>query len=193
MATRVHSSGIGGARPAYLVFAFDCCGDHREARVAIPGLEIELWRPSMMRLIPPGPRQAPLFLWWLLHHARAFANRDYSALIIRDGRRVVHRSMIFPRYFAFPFMEAGDLQVGNTWTAPDYRGKGLATTAIRAVMERRWRDGRRIWYVASATNTASLAVAHGAGLVPVGRAMRRSRGVRALGGYSLAGDIDSTS
>jgi len=150
-----------------------------------PEFRIELWRPSLMQLIPPGESEKPLYLWWLFHHGRAFSNREYGALIVHHHGSVVHRSMIFPRYFTFPFMARNDLQVGHTWTAPAYRGRGLATAAIREVLDRKAAPHRRIWYICDDSNGASAAVARAAGMHQLARAERRSRGVKAFGYYAL--------
>jgi len=138
-----------------------------------------------MQLIPPGESEKPLYLWWLFHHGRAFSNREYGALIVHHHGSVVHRSMIFPRYFTFPFMARNDLQVGHTWTAPAYRGRGLATAAIREVLDRKAAPHRRIWYICDDSNGASAAVARAAGMHQLARAERRSRGVKAFGYYAL--------
>jgi RimJ/RimL family protein N-acetyltransferase len=169
----------------YLVFVADC-DRPRDARARLtPDLRIELWRPSLTRLIPPGDRETTLYLWWLFHHGRAFSNREYGALIIHHDGIVVHRSMIFPRYFTFPFMARNDLQIGHTWTAPTHRGQGLATAAIREVLDRTALPRRRIWYICDDSNATSAAVARAAGMHQLARAERRSRGLKAFGYYSL--------
>ena len=93
------------------------------------GYSIEIWRPSWRRIVPPtlGPKFA---LWWALHTGALFTNRDYAVLIIRRNGRAVHRTCLIPKYFRWPFMKDGDLQISSTWTHPDHRCLGLATYAL---------------------------------------------------------------
>src|SRR5437868_9514403 len=90
------------------------------------GMRVVLWRPSPLEATPPGVKGVAFKIWWAFHHFRIFANRAYALMLIYDGDRLVHRSGVYPRYFRFPFMSDQDLQIGNTWTDPQYRGKGLA-------------------------------------------------------------------
>ena len=86
--------------------------------------------------MPPGMHGVPFGVWWIFHNLHLFANRGYAILVIYDGDRLIHRSCVFPRYPRFPFMRDSDLQIGDTWTDPSYRGRGIATLAIREVLIR---------------------------------------------------------
>jgi RimJ/RimL family protein N-acetyltransferase len=168
------------------------CEDSTRIAVAEPplGSAFECWRPSLARIFPPPTRDPALVAFWALHQARGFPISAYSAIIARIGGHVVHRSMVYPRYFAFPFMGPNDLQIGNTSTSPEFRGQGLAVAAIAAASTFFGSVGRRIWYVASVENTTSCRVAERAGLRLVGSAVHHSRfGLRQLGGYSLVAPI----
>lgn len=148
--------------------------------------QIELWRPSLTNWRPegmPGARNA--LIWALFHHARIFANRDYSILLIRRGRHVIHRSFVFPGWFRFPFMEREDLQVGDTWTEPTERGRGLATCGLTAVVQSP-ALARRIWYIVDESHGSSVRVAKKCGFVLYGAGRRQSRwGLRGLGSFVL--------
>ena len=142
---------------------------------ALPaGYRAEYWTPAPLRLMPPGPRSYKQWLIGLAHLARVLGGRDYGAVILRHGTEVVHRSSVFPAYFAFPFMGAADVQVGGTWTSARHRGRGLARAAIALALERQ-PPGRRVWYVVERGNAPSLRVGLGAGLRVVARATRRAR------------------
>lgn len=140
-----------------------------------PGVTSLLWRPGLTRVIPPPVRERALVAFWAYHHARAFANRDYSAVLVLVNGRVAHRSMVYPKYFAFPFMAPEDIQVGNTLTLVEFRGRGLATFALREAARLLRCPGRNIWYVADKANVASCRVAKHAGLSLVATATRRDR------------------
>jgi RimJ/RimL family protein N-acetyltransferase len=148
--------------------------------------ESELWRPTLWTFTPPDVRGAAFQVWWLFHTAHVFANRDYALLLIRSRGRVVHRSGVYPRYFRFPFMNSRDLQVGDTWTAPDHQGRGLATFALQEIVRRLGQPGRRFWYLTDSENTASCRVAERAGFNLYGIGDRTSPfGMRILGRYRL--------
>lgn len=161
------------------------------------GYRFELWRPSLLRVRPREDRRPVLIAWWAFHHLRIFANREYAQLLIYHGAALVHRSAIFPRYARFPFMGPRDIQIGDTWTRPDQRGRGLAGSAIRWIVDQLSQPDRTIWYVAEAENLASIRAAERGGLRPVGECIRTKRlGLRLLGAFILTGAprgaLDST-
>lgn len=143
-----------------------------------------LWRPGIGSLVPSGISKVPLAAWWFFHYLRVFYNRDYAMFVIYDGDKVVHRSGVFPGYFRFPFMTKDDLQIGDTWTLPEYRGRGLASFAIRAITGACRRPGRTFWYVVDQDNLASIRAVEKASFVKIGEGIRTKRfGLRALGAY----------
>lgn len=156
---------------------------------AIRGLQVVLWRPSATEIVPAGVSGAVFKVWWAFHQLRVFANRAYSLLLIYDGERLVHRSGVFPRYYRFPFMGDHDLQIGDTWTDPVYRGRGLAQAAIVHIAGAVREPGRALWYLAEAGNEASVGVIERAGFTLVGAGVRTTRlGLRALGQFRLSAE-----
>ena len=145
-------------------------------------LVTELWRPSIRRVGPRGMDLLPAGAWWVMHHSRMFRNQGYAQLLVWDGGKLVHRSCIFPGWFRFPFMEASDLQVGDTWTAPSHRGAGLATYALKYIVAGEPGPGPVYWYVTAKTNKESIRVAEKAGFELAGEGVRT-----APLGISLAG------
>ncbi len=127
------------------------------AAVTLPnGYSCEMWRPELLRLVPKGLPFFPFAVWWILHMMHVFANRAYGVFVIRHDNRIVHRSVITPRYFRFPFMGAVDLQVGDTWTDPAERGKGLATIALERVVSMQSSCRSTCWYVVEPDNISTL-------------------------------------
>ena len=145
-----------------------------------------LWTPAQGGVVPPGLPLAPFGIWTAMHHLRMFANSDYGVLVVyRDGR-LVHRSGLFPRYARFPFMRREDLQVGDVWTAPEHRNRGLASFALQRLVDEKVRGGRRIWYVVEADNAASIRTAERCGFVLVGTGARTKRlGLALLGQFVM--------
>lgn len=144
------------------------------------------WRPSMTSVMPSG-FSGPVFIaWWLMHWTRLFANRDYCQFVVYCDRELVHRSGIFPRYLRFPFMGPRDLQVGDTWTAPEHRSRGLASIALRLIVSQLRAPGRAFWYLTTSDNAPSIRAAEGAGFNLAGIGERRSRfGIRFLGEFTM--------
>ncbi len=176
----------GAKAMRYLFYCFD-------SHVYIPRgpgfrvpYESTIWRPGLWRLAPSGMPLLPYAAWWALHQLRLFANRDYGLYLVRHGTRLVHYSGIYPGYFRFPFMGKDDLQIGNTWTHPDHRGRGIAALAIQQIVELERRPGRQFWYITEEGNLASVRAVEKVGFVCVGRGIRARRlGLRIMGSFVL--------
>ncbi len=145
-----------------------------------------LWKPMIISVVPLGVPKIPFIIWWAMHYLRLLGNRDYCLFIVYSGDTIVHRSCVFPRYFRFPFMDKDDLQIGDTWTAKEHRGKGLATFAIRKIFELNKKSGRRFWYVTEEANIASIRAVENAGFAQIGKGERLDRfGIKLIGSYLL--------
>jgi RimJ/RimL family protein N-acetyltransferase len=150
------------------------------------GYTARLWRPSLSEPLPRGARKPTLAVWTAFHVLGVFSNREYGQLLISHERLLVHRSGVFPRSPRFPFMGSQDLQIGNTWTHPAHRGRGLARFAIREIVSRHARQGRTFWYIVEANNAASIRAVEAAGFARTSDSDRTSRfGSRLLGAYVL--------
>jgi ribosomal protein S18 acetylase RimI-like enzyme len=177
---------MSGAGASYLFWLLEPGAGCAPVPAAGTGYRTELWRPAHGGTAPAGAGGASFQACWLLARLGVFANRDYGHLAVYAGSRLVHRSGVYPGFFRFPFMGRDDLQIGNTWTDPEHRGRGLAAHAVREVVARTARPGRRFWYVVEDSNAASIRVIEKAGFVLAGRGERTSRlGLRALGAFEL--------
>mgnify|MGYP003610416714 CR=1 FL=1 len=154
----------------------------QEPPAHIDGLQFRVWRPSALQLRPPA-QGAHFAAWWGLHQARVFKSRQYSVLLAREleCKRVIHRTCVMPAWFRWPFMHTNDIQISDTWTHPDYRGRGIASFAAGMVV--RQADGTQtVWYATQESNASSLSVCRTLGMQPVGTAVRTDRfGFRILG------------
>lgn len=148
------------------------------------------WRPQHDGQPKYGLPLWPNYLWYFWHKLGLFANAHAGVLMIFDDALLVHRSLVTPRWYRFPNMAKNDLQIGDTWTHPSYRGKGLAKAAILAI-HLQWKDQfYRMWYVAEAENTASIRVIRALGYTCIGEGQRTSRlGLRALGQFRLRDQV----
>jgi RimJ/RimL family protein N-acetyltransferase len=148
------------------------------------GCVVKVWQPAGAQWTPPGTSGLKWIVWRLFQLAGVFASRDYAVVQIWRGATLAHRSSVFPGYFRFPFMQRSDLQVGDTWTIDSERGRGLAVTGLLTALA--WARGRRVWYLTTAANQASIRVAERAGFAAAGTGERRPAfGIGVLGAYHL--------
>lgn len=148
--------------------------------------ETILWKPSMLEIIPKGVALFPFAVWWVMHYLHIFANRDYGLYLVYDRDNLIHRSVISPGYFRFPFMAKIDLQIGDTWTKSEYRGKGLAVIAVTQIIQLLRKPGRRFWYLTEESNQASIRVIEKVGFEKVGEGSRTKRcGLSVLGAFVI--------
>ena len=77
-----------------------------------------------------------------------------------------------------------DLQIGNTWTDPSHRGRGLAIFALEKILVLKRKPARYFWYVVEAINRPSIRVVQRAGfeLADEG-SWQRPFGIKLLGSY----------
>lgn len=150
------------------------------------GLRLSIWRPRADGLPPPALGVWPNAVWWAFDRLGVFANRRCGVLMLNDGERLVHSTLVTPRWFRFPQMGPRDLQIGAVWTAPDQRGRGLAKASVRLVCER-WRGRyQRLWYLVDDDNPASIRVIEACGFGLLGEGERsRPLGIGLLGQYQL--------
>lgn len=171
----------------YLFFRTD--GSQLKTRSGLPPSYVwMIWRPS--RAWPSFSCSLRVRLKFVFRFALfvlgLFADDSSGAVCILHRGRLVHYSAFTPRYWRFPFLEDRELQIGDTWTDPVHRGNGLASRALRAILELERRPGRRFWYVVGRNNAASVRVVEKAGFHLVGDgAFERPLGLKLLGSYRM--------
>lgn len=147
---------------------------------ALPeGFTIVSWQPTLLHAVPSSIVSRWKFgllatMFFML--GRGGSYRVYT-VFAPDGS-VAHYSVVHPKYFRFPFMAEGDLQIGGLWTEPRYRGLGLATYAVQAILRAETSPNRVYWYVVADDNPPSIRVAEKNGFTMYGFAAR----VRRFGG-----------
>jgi RimJ/RimL family protein N-acetyltransferase len=151
------------------------------------------WRPPAGRPWPLAKcdvRTKLRFLFrYSLYRLGFFASSNCGALCILDQGKLVHYSAFSPRYWRFPFLRDNDLQVGDTWTEPSYRGRGLALFALLQIIDEMEESGRDLWYVVARENHPSIAVADKAGFECVATGdWIKPWGIKLLGAYLMGAD-----
>src|SRR2546427_4829121 len=176
-------------RGAATRFFFYCCDKVPDAAIALgldPAYSWRLWTPAQGGFVPNGFPLLPFGAWTAMHRFRMFSNREYGVLVVYHRDRLVHRSGLFPRYLRFPFMANDDLQVGDVWTDPEHRGRGIASFAVRQIVAAKARRGRRIWYIVEAGNASSIRIVEKLGFVRAGTGRRTRRfGLGLLGQFVM--------
>jgi RimJ/RimL family protein N-acetyltransferase len=165
-------------------------GDRPESREFSPKYNWFFWRPSLRTLWPDASCDPSVKFRFLfrttLHYLGLFSGPECGALCAQCDGRLVHYSAFTPGYWKFPFLEDNDLQIGNTWTDPSHRGRGLARFALLEILRTKHNRGRAFWYVVEETNTASVRVAEKAGFALAGKgAWIRPFGMKLLGSYVM--------
>lgn len=135
---------------------------------------LRCWQPHADGFPPAGSRRISNLFWWLLSKTGAFARAGFTEICIEREGLLVHRLIVTPAWFRFPFMARGDLQIGDVWTAPEARRQQLARAAVHEAHRRFAGDDADFWYVTDARNAASAALARSCGyrLVATGRRTR---------------------
>lgn len=154
------------------------------------GVSISVWRPA--RSGPPlgTMHRIHTWAWWLFDNLGVFANRNCGIVYILHGKKVLHSSLVTPRYFRFPDMGRDDLQIGATWTDPSSRGQGYAKAAVSLIHQFWEGEFCRMWYLVEADNVASVRVIEMAGYRLVGKGGRYSQpGLRLFGQYRMTEHI----
>jgi GNAT superfamily N-acetyltransferase len=147
--------------------------------------ELRLWRPSG-GFPAPGPVRGRNAIWWLLAKLGLIDGGRFVELTLWIGHRMAQRLIVTPRWWRFPFMGSDDLQIGDVWTAPTWRGQGLGRAATAEAERLAADSANRLWYVTDGANEASVRLAESSGFTPVGAGVRTAPlGIRAAGRFHL--------
>jgi ribosomal protein S18 acetylase RimI-like enzyme len=160
------------------------------AAAALPslpeGFVFRVWRPEIEGLpLLDGHVRANL-AWWAFARLGIFARPGFCELTILRGRRSVHRLIVTPRWYRFPFMAPDDLQIGDLWTDPGFRRLGLARRAMAAALDLAGSQAPAVWYITESGNRASMALARESGMRMAALGERtRPRGIALAGQFRL--------
>ena len=171
-----------------IFFHFDCDRSSLPVVRSPAGIVLEIWRPNGLGLAPScGLSLVSRIVWPLLHGLHLLGNPDYAIVCLKRNGVCVHRTLLVPPFFRFPFMAPDDLQCGDIWTAPGERGRGLAATGVAAAINHASRSGRRIWYLTESGNEPSIRLARRTSFSPIGHGRRTRRfGLHFFGQYIIS-------
>ena len=176
----------GADRMTAYFYRFDCIGRDTVARSLPADLKMRCWQPDLDGFPPPRSRRPSNLFWCALARIGGFARGGFAELRIELNGETLHRLIVTPAWYRFPFMSRGDLQIGDVWTAPSARRRQLARMAIAEAHRRFGTKCARFWYVTDASNEPSAALAQSCGyhLVAVGR-RTHGFGIGLLGQYRI--------
>lgn len=141
--------------------------------VPVPeGVTVSVWRPRDDGPPPAALPRWPNAAWWAFDRAGVFANRNCGVVMLHSDGELAHSSLVSPRYFRFPDMGPKDLQIGATWTAEKFRGRGLAKLAIQQAHSLWAGQFEHMWYIVEDDNHPSIRVIEACGYALHGRGAR---------------------
>jgi hypothetical protein len=121
--------------------------------------DINLYNPSFVDSIKLSKIRLTFFIWFLFRVFRLFKSPYYVVILTNSKKEVVHHFVLLPRSFKYPFMEEGDLQIGDVWTRDDYRGQNISAFVISKVLKDNPYNRYNFWYLTELENTASINLA----------------------------------
>jgi len=153
------------------------------------GMTLQIWRLRDHATLSSWPLDPLRVAVTIQDQLGLFDDDRYTELTLWCDTTRVHRLIVTPGWHRFPFMAPGDLQVGGLWTHSGWRRLGLARSAIASAHRLFDAPGQRFWYVADASNAASMALAQTAGYRIVGQGRRtKPIGLAMLGQFQFDRD-----
>lgn len=163
-----------------LCFFRFCNGEEMKEVLTVSGIEITRFNPTLLQL-QAHRRFHPIYLFWFL-----FTRGRYRIYYVKDeAGKVIHYSHVLPKFFKFPFMQRGDLQIGPSWTDPARRGQRIYPAVIAHILRREQRQGRCFYMMAAEANRASCRGIERTGFTPCGIGEKQGW----LGIYRIQGGV----
>lgn len=133
--------------------------------------KLRIWKPELLSILPPNKSIKYIF-YWLFHQCGVFRNKNYSAYLLFDEKKLISSLLVVPKYFKWPFMSDNDVQFTYVMTDSNYKGQGLAGVLINQAMKNLSKKADSFWYVTDTKNKASMRVAEKLGFKNIGSAQR---------------------
>ena len=121
-------------------------------------IELIFWSPSLLQIKPILFPIIPFLIWYIFHYLGIFENKKFSIAYIKNKNKILHRTLIFPKFYRFPFMKKQDLQLGDILTEKSFRGKGVASKVISFILEKY--KTKNFWFLCNENNISSILIAH---------------------------------
>jgi hypothetical protein len=91
-------------------------------------------------------------LYWLLN-----TKGNCWVYNVYDGEKGIHHSYVTGKCYKYPFMNSKDIQIGNSFTAKEYRGYGIYPYVIQHIVNKYLAENpnRQIYMLVEDSNNAS--------------------------------------
>jgi len=121
-------------------------------------IELIFWSPSLFQIKPILFPFMPFFIWYIFHYLGIFGNKNYRIYYLKNKTNILHKTLIFPKFYRFPFMNKHDLQLGDIFTEKSLRGKGVASKAANFIINKY--KNKNFWFLCDENNISSILIAH---------------------------------
>lgn len=131
-----------------MLLLFEAPIKREKVNTEINGLEViyTLRRARELRLITP-------FIAWQFI-MRRLVGKVYCIYAVIRNDKCVHASHVIGKGWRFPFMAKDDIEIGPSWTAPEFRNQGLFTTTLSSILHD-FKE-KRAWIFSDEANAASI-------------------------------------
>lgn len=156
---------------SYLLYSAEGCIENDNLNMEI---EIRKWKPKIWRM---KPKRAPktLLTWWFYYLPQIILKRPtYMVFFVVVDERIIHYTLASHKCFKFPFMNDTDVQIGPSWTDPNYRNRNIATTVIKAVIENYSNSAEHFFWIVGVENQVSRNFIERAGFKECGRLRKKN-------------------
>jgi len=121
-------------------------------------IELIFWTPSLFKIKPILFPYMPFIIWYMFYYFGIFVNKKYRIAYIKNKNKILHKTLIFPKFYRFPFMKKNDLQLGDILTEKSFRGKGVASKVISFILDKY--KTKSFWFLCNENNISSIMLAH---------------------------------
>ncbi|MCK5676913.1 MAG: GNAT family N-acetyltransferase [Flavobacteriaceae bacterium] len=111
--------------------------------------QLEQFSPTILNL-KKHDANTLLYIFWFI-----MTLGQYKIIYLKKDDDLIHYTHILPKFFKLPFLGLNDLEIGPSWTAESYRGKGIFPMVIKYVVETFKEKGRRFYMFAHIDNISS--------------------------------------
>lgn len=121
-------------------------------------VKLKSWSPKKLNIKPIFLPYFPFTLWFIFHHLKVFKNNNYKIYYLELNNKIVHKTVVFPKFFRFNFMKKNDLQLGDIFTSKDLRGKGIASKVLNNIIYSN--SSHDFWFLCDENNLSSVKIAY---------------------------------
>jgi len=116
--------------------------------------------------------------WWLI------SKKSWIIYVREKGsKKIASFSYVLGKSYKFPFMEKGELQIGPSFTYPEFRRKGLFKSSVQFILKKFEADGFEMIGIARPENLSSLNCLYGLGFIKKSKCWKNKAKI-----YSLVKD-----